>query len=237
MAARQLRKTVAAFRPRGGQADFRENVTRAQRGLEQALEKIVCLHDPCAGRVRDLALAAQREQAGRQLGGRVGGDRAANGAAVADRGMGDMGQGARDERRVAGDLRRAFGLRVAHQRADLDGAVLHRNALERIEAVDVDQERRTGQPHVERGDQALAAGEQTRVGMLREEREGVVERPGFGVCERRRLHRATSPRLYFRCAYCGREWRGVNATKTVRGPACAPGRNARIAALVNGDMA
>ena len=33
--------------------------------------------------------------------------------------MGDVGQGERDQRRMAGDVGRALGLGVTHQRADL----------------------------------------------------------------------------------------------------------------------
>ena len=69
----------------------------------------------------DLDLAAERQQARRQFGRRIGeGDRAAERAAVADRRMADMRHGERDQRRVPGDLGGALGLDVAGQRADLD---------------------------------------------------------------------------------------------------------------------
>ena len=77
--------------------------------------------------------------------------------------MADMRHGERNQRRVARDQVRAFGLGVAGERADLDVAVLQRDAVEPVDVIDVDQQRRVRQPHVQRGDQALAAGEDARV--------------------------------------------------------------------------
>ena len=134
-----------------------------ERGLEQVAEEIVGRDGAAPLRAGDLHLAAEREQAGRQLGGRIGErDRAAERAAVADRRMADMRHGARDQRRVLRDDRRAFGRGVAHQGADLHAAVAARDAVETGNAVDVHQEARRVEPHVERGDQALAARQHAR---------------------------------------------------------------------------
>ena len=127
MAARELGEADAGVRRRGRNADRGQHVARAERGLEQALEEIVGLDRALALSAGDLDLAAEREQARRQLGRRIGeGDRAAERAAVADRGVADMRHRQRDQRRVPGDLGGALGLRVTRQRADLDHAVLQR---------------------------------------------------------------------------------------------------------------
>src|SRR5712691_9801018 len=106
--------------------------------------------------------------------------------------MADMGHGQGDERHMARDVGRALGLGVAHQRADLDVPVLARDAVESVDAVDIDQQRWMTQPHVEGGDQALSAGEEPGVRFAAEQLDGVIERPGLGVGEWRWLH-ATPP--------------------------------------------
>ena len=137
----------------------------------------------------DLDLAAERKQAGGEFGGRIGeGERAADGAAIADGGMRDVRERERDQRRMFGDLARAFGLGVAHQRADFELAVLAINAVEAGDAVDVDQQARRGQPHVERGEQALAAGEQAGFAARAEQVDGLVERARSCIGEWRRFH-------------------------------------------------
>ena len=89
--------------------------------------------------------------------------------------MGDVRHGARDQRRMPGDHVGALGLRVARERADLDLAVLQRDLIQPTDAIDVDQHGGRRQAHVERGDQALAAGEQAGVLVGGEHRHRVVE--------------------------------------------------------------
>src|SRR5262249_49189502 len=189
MAARQFGKADAHVGSGGGGADRGHHVARRERGLEQAPVKIIGLDGALAGWPRDHDLAAECDEAGRQLGRRIAErDRAADGAAVADRRMSDMRHRLGDERRVRGDVWRAFGLRVAHERAELEEAVAPRDAVEPGHAIDVDQEPRLAQPHIERRDQALPAGEDTRVGLAADERERVIERFRSRIGERRRLH-------------------------------------------------
>jgi hypothetical protein len=76
--------------------------------------------------------------------------------------------------------------RVTHQRADLDVGVFQGDAVEAADAVDVDQQRGLAQPHVERGDQALSAGEQPRV-VVRQQLDRVRDRAGLGIGKRCRL--------------------------------------------------
>jgi hypothetical protein len=84
-------ETGAAVGTRRRDADRGEHVARRQRGLEQILEEIVGRHVARTLRSGDGDLAAEREETCRQFGCRIGeGDRAADGAAIADRRMADM---------------------------------------------------------------------------------------------------------------------------------------------------
>ena len=207
VAARELGETHAGVPGRGGNADRGQHVARAERGLEQAFEEIIGLHRAPAVRPGDIHFTAERQQARRQFGGGIGeGNRAAERAAVADRRMADMRHGERDQRRMPGDLGGAFGLGVAGQRADLDLAGFHRDAGKPADAIQVDQQLRRRQPHVERGDQALAAGEQPRLAVgARQQLDRMIERFRLGIGKWRRLH-ARSSRVAF--SYCVGERRG-----------------------------
>jgi hypothetical protein len=99
---------------------------------------------------------------------------------------------------VGGDDRRAFDLRVPRQRADLDELALLGDAVETFDAVDVDQQRRLRQPHIERGDQTLPAGEQPRVVLvLGKQRDRFLERARLLIGKRRRLQRSVLPGRLF----------------------------------------
>ncbi len=103
----------------------------------------------------------------------------------------------RDQRRVLGDQLRAFYLGMARQRADLDEFALLGDAVQALDAVDVDQQARRRQPHVERGDQALPAGKQARVVfVLGQQRHRFLERARLGVGEWRRLHLIVLPNSF-----------------------------------------
>ena len=111
--------------------------------------------------------------------------------------MADMRQRARDQRRVLRDRVGAFGLRVTRERADLDRppfAAMSSSPL--MPLMSISRVGR-GQPHVERGDQALPAGEQTGVLVLAEQRDRFVERPRAFVGEWRRLHVVVLPEVFF----------------------------------------
>ena len=75
--------------------------------------------------------------------------------------MTDMGHRQCDQRGVARDIGRALCLDVANQRPDLDRSVLVAYAVEAGNAVDVDQQCRPVEPHVEGCNQALPAGKQS----------------------------------------------------------------------------
>src|SRR5262245_32996960 len=78
---------------------------------------------------------------------------------------------------------------MAHQRADLDMAVAARDAVEPGNVVDVHQQIGGIEPHVESGDQALAAGEHPRLPiMAAEQLDRMIEGTGLRIGERRRFH-------------------------------------------------
>ena len=188
--ARQLGKADARVFARGRDAHRGEHFLRPQRRLEQSLEESVGLHLALAFGAGDFDLSPEREQAGGQFRRRIGeGDGAAEGAAVANGGMPDMRHGERDQRRVPGDQLGTLDLGMARQGADLDEFALFGDAVEALDAVDVDQQVRRRQPHVERGNQALPAGQQPRIVlMLGQQRNRFLERARLGVGEWRRLH-------------------------------------------------
>ena len=119
-----------------------------------------------------------------------------------------MRQRQRDQRREPGDVGRLLGLGLAHHRADAQMAVVAHDALELVETVDVDQQRRRAQAHGEGGDEALAAGEQARIGVLAHQRDGVLHRASLRIGERRGLQ--GSPPVFFDC---GRLARRVNGRR------------------------
>src|SRR3974390_3825167 len=102
--------------------------------------------------------------------------------------MADMRYSTRDQRRVLRDRLGAFGRGWASEGADLDRADFARDAIEPTYAGDVDQQRGRRQPHVERGDKALAAREQASVLVLAEQCDRFLDRPRLSIGERRRLH-------------------------------------------------
>src|SRR5262249_17653831 len=75
---------------------------------------------------------------------------------------------------------------VPHQRADLDVGVFQHDPVEPADAVDIDQQRGLAQPHIERGDQALPAGEQPRI-VVGEQLDRVGDRTSLGIGKRCRL--------------------------------------------------
>ena len=110
----------------------------------------------------------ERDAAGRQLGGRIGkGQRAADGAAVADGGMGDQRHGLGEQRHVAAHQLVGAELGMGGERADADRAAGLRNAAQLGHARDVDQRAGLGQAEGERGEQALPAGQQLGLGARR----------------------------------------------------------------------
>ena len=187
MAASELGEADAGLGTGGRDADSGKYISGGERGLEQALEEIVGLDGAGALRPGDGQFAIQRKHACRQFGGRISeGDRAADRAAIADRGMTDMRHGQGDERSPPGELGRAFGLRVAHQRADFQMSVARHNPVESADAVEVDQQGGMAQSHIKRGDQALSASEEARV-VSAQQFDRMRDRASLGIGKRCRL--------------------------------------------------
>ena len=124
-----------------------------------------------------------------ELGGRVGvGDRAADGAAVANLEVADELDRLGEERRVGGDRRVTLDRRLASDRADRDLAVLALDAVELGDAVHVDQMREARQPQCQHRHEALAAGEHLGVvAVLTQESDDIAGGLGRVVLERRWL--------------------------------------------------
>src|SRR4051794_12702101 len=79
---------------------------------------------------------------------------------------------------------------LAHAGADDDGIALKLDPAELVQAHDVDQQLRLGEPHVEHRHQRLAAGEHARVAaFLREHVENLAGRLGAEIIECGWLHR------------------------------------------------
>src|SRR5262249_26955644 len=119
-------------------------------------------------------------------------NRPPDGAAIADRRMRDVGESLCDERRQLRDQPAMLGLGVARQGAKLELSIALGDLAELGNPVDIDQQRRGRQPHVECGHQPLPAGEYPGLGSAVEQRDRMVERTRLRVSERRRFHLETS---------------------------------------------
>ena len=167
---------------------------------ERAGEEVRRGDGPLAVGPGDDRLAVEREQRGGQLGRRVReGDAADDGAAAAHGRVRDVPARLGEQRRLGADDVRELGGALARERADPHGAVLDRDAVEALDAVDVHDHGRRRQARVHQADEALAAGEDAGVTavpgqMVDRLRDGawrdVVERSRF-----QRVPPMVSPRL------------------------------------------
>ncbi len=158
------------------------------------LEEILGCDAALAGLRGDDDGGTQRHNAGRQLSRRIGQcEAAADGAAVADGGMGDERGGLGQKRGVSGNERVTAEIGMARQGADAQGIALDRNALQGGNPGDIDQPRGFGQAERECREQALAAGQDLRLGTgLVHDAPEIRETFDAGIAHRRPLH-DTSP--------------------------------------------
>ncbi len=135
------------------------------------------------------ASAAVRPVAGRIVVAQAADDRA---HLPHDR-IGDDIGGLLEQAPAFGDHGRSLERRVTGQRADREVTVLLPDVIETREPVDVDEDRRSGQPEAHGRDQALAARQHPGIeAVLGEQGRGFVDRPWFHVVERCWEHAAPS---------------------------------------------
>ena len=103
--------------------------------------------------------------------------------------MPDMRHGKRNQWGVTGNDVGLLNLGMTRKRTDLDEFALFGDAVEPLDSIDIDEQRRRRKAHVERCDQALPAREKSRVILvLGQKRHGFLQRPHFFVRKWRRFH-------------------------------------------------
>ena len=199
MPARQLGE--AETRAGSGHCDANrgEHVAGPERRFKQAFEELVRRNAAPTGAAGQLDLGSERQETGGQFRCRIRErDRPADGTAVANRRMRNVRDRLREQGSKLCDRGTALGLRMAHQRANFDMAVTARYFSKLAQAIDIDEERRRGKPHVEGRHEALATGQNPRVRGAIEQRDGVIERTRFRIGEWRRFHLERLPDSIFR---------------------------------------
>ena len=223
------RSTFSCALPAPGRSGRRTSVSsspRAHRGHVGPDVEVLHPDHPLAAGAADDHLRLGGRADGREVLGGVGlAQRAADRAAVAHHRVGDHGLGVAEEREVP---REQLGLQqvdVAGQRADPDLAVRLADVGELGEVVDVDQVLGAGQPQLHHRQQAVAAGDDPRLGAEPLERRDravhaggslVLEwRGGLQRCSSSDQERLAGSRLRgapmsSRCSY----WTGASAPIT-----------------------
>ena len=199
MPARQLGEAKPRAGPGHRYANRGEHVAGPERRFEQAFEELVRRNAAPTGAAGHFDLGPERQETGGQFRRRVRQrDRSADGTAVANRRMRDVRDRMREQGCELRDRGTALGLRMADHRADFDMPVAARYLPKLAQAIDIDQERRRGKPHVEGRHEALATGQNPRVRGAIEQRNGVIERTRFRIGEWRRFHLERLPDSIFR---------------------------------------
>lgn len=116
-------------------------------------------------------------------------ERPAHGPAIADLRVTDDLRGIVEERKSIADRRRAFEISVASESANSERLALFLQGPQPGNAVDVDDERRRGQPELQQRDQALAARQHLRaIAVPLQNFNGLGERRWPDVLERTGIH-------------------------------------------------
>jgi hypothetical protein len=157
---------------------------------EEPLEEVAGLHCAPAALALDVDLGVERHQDGGVVGRRIGvRQAAADGAAVAHLRVADRRGRFRERRTLVGQERRRRHRVVRRGGADLDLAVLLRDARQPRDAGDVDERGRLAEPQLHQRNQAVAAGQQLGGAIGRAQSgDRVVERRRARVVERSGNH-------------------------------------------------
>jgi len=182
-------KTETRSRLCSGMRTSINSVSRARRLVQSPKEIGGRDRAPAAHAFHDNA-RLECKDAGRQLGRRIGKRNASpERSAIANRHMRHMRHRLRNQGQALRDNRRAHHLGMSRKRADAHAPAGERDPVERVDTVDVDQETRLCQSHVEHGHEALPPGQDARVvAVLRQQGHDVIEALWPHIAESRSLH-------------------------------------------------
>ena len=171
--------------PRQGREERRDrDLVVVHARLERTDVQLVGGDGAASARALDVERAAEQDEHDRHLRGGVGVHEGPDGgAAVADGGVGDVGQSHRDERLHPAYVGVGEYVGVPGQCPDGDARLLGADGVEARQPVDVDQHRGRGQPHRQQRHQALAAGQDLCPRITGQGRHRIGERPWSAICE------------------------------------------------------
>ena len=196
VAAGDLQEGPAGAGRGGRNGGLGQDLLGLQGGGEQAGEETGGVYPAVAAGPAQAEAGAEGHGERRQLGRRIGvGQTAAEGPPVADLRMGDEGDRLVEQRRRRGHQRVPLQAALARQGADPQGAVrVPPEEVELRHAVDVDQERRLGQPEIHHRDEALPAGQDLGVAAVPGEQvQRGIQRGRSLIVERSGLHADVLP--------------------------------------------
>ena len=182
---------VLEIRPRrdGRHPDLGEDLLPLERGLERADEELHGRDRPFPTRSTRDEIGVEREQDGRQVGGRIAmRDRAADRASVTHLRIADQRSGLRDHRTMLREHRVARELSVPCERTDRDPIAVLTDVTQLVEASDVDEQRGTRDAQAHGGNERVPAGEKLRVLVAAEQGNGLIDRLRPLVVEGRGNH-------------------------------------------------
>ena len=158
----------------------------AERSLEKALEEVVRRDRALAVRALDHERGVEREQRGRQVGGRIAvRDRSADRAAVPNLVVADLGGDGARHAALAREHVARLEVAVTRERADRDVIARVADVRQVADPADVDEHGRRREPQLHQREQRHAAREELGVfAVLGDQRDGLVGRTRAHVVER-----------------------------------------------------
>ena len=174
-----VRRALPAGRCR--HVDRDQDFAVGQRGRHDAGEELIRRNGALPSRAGRDHAGVERDQDGRQIGGRIGvRDVAADRAAIPDRRIADDRRRLRQRGSRVAQIRRCRQVGVRRERADADPIALSRDAAQLGDPADVDDGRRRRQPQLQQRQQAVAAGQELRAGVRGEQLMRVGDRARRG---------------------------------------------------------